>query len=157
VDEALASDLDRRGSTLRTWLENWTDGRIKLTVTAAGLRLRRELPEAFLGGEYLPVAVEITVLGDVIAFARRSPDRNQAVLFVAPRLCSRLVTPAQPFPLGGDCWKTSRVMLPPELSDRQFRDEITGIEIRPTRAGENAWIFIGEAFQTLPVAMLRAI
>ena len=36
-------------------------------------------------------------------------------------------------------------------------DEITGIEIRPTRAGENAWIFIGEAFQTLPVAMLRAI
>jgi hypothetical protein len=59
--------------------------------------------------------------------------------------------------VGGECWKTSRLMLPPQLRDRQFRDEITGVEIRPTRAGENGWIFIGEALQTLPVAMLRAI
>jgi len=43
------------------------------------------------------------------------------------------------------------------LRDRHFRDEVTGLEIHPTRASENAWIFIGEALQTLPVAMLRAI
>jgi len=157
VDEALRSGLDARAATLRNWLETWTDGRIKMAVTAAGLRLRRELPEVFLGGEYLPVPVETTVLGGAIAFARRSAERDQAALFVVPRLCNRLVTPAQPFPLGGDCWKTSRLMLPPELGDRQFRGEITGVEIRPTRAGENAWIFIGEALQTVPVAMLRTV
>jgi hypothetical protein len=60
-------------------------------------------------------------------------------------------------PLGGDRWKTSRVMLPPGLADRTFRDQLTGAEVRPTRTGDSAWIFLGEAFQTMPVAILRAI
>ena len=157
VEAALASDPDARSPVLRNWLEHWIDGRIKMIVTVAGLRLRRELPDAFLGGEYMAIPVEITVPGGAVAFARLSPGRDQAVVFVAPRLFSRLVSPAQPFPLGGDCWKTSRLMLPPELRDREFRDEITGAEIRPTRASESAWIFVGEALQTLPVAMLRAV
>jgi len=157
VDGALASEPESRSATLRGWLENWTNGRIKMMVTAAGLRLRRELPDVFLGGEYVPLPLEVTVPGAGIAFARRAPQQDQAVVFVAPRLCSRLVSAAQPFPLGGECWRTSRLMLPPELAGRQFRDEITGTVIRPTRSGESAWIFLGEAFQTLPVAMLRAI
>lgn len=157
VDATLALEPNARIGTLRTWLEHWTDGRIKMIVTTAGLRLRRMLPEVFLGGRYLPVAAEVTVPAGAVAFARCTPSGDQAVLFVAPRLCNRLITPTQPLPLGGECWKTSRLMLPPELSDRLFRDEITGLEIRPTRAGDNAWIFMGEAFQTLPIAMLRAV
>jgi (1->4)-alpha-D-glucan 1-alpha-D-glucosylmutase len=157
VDAALASEPGARASTLRHWLEHWSDGRIKMIITGAGLRLRRELPDVFLGGSYLPVPVEMTVPGGAVAFARVSAEHNHAVLFVAARLFSRLITPAQPLPLGGECWKTSRLMLPPELRDRQFRDEVTGLEIQPARASETAWIFIGEAFQTLPVAMLRAI
>ncbi len=157
VDAALGLEPGTRAATLQNWLERWDDGRIKLIVTAAGLRLRREVPDVFLGGAYMPVPVEITVAGGAVAFARLSPGRDQAILFVAPRLFSRLITPAQPLPLGGDCWKTSRLMLPPELRDRQFRDEVTGLDIHPTRASENAWIFIGEALQILPVAILRAI
>ncbi len=157
VDAALGSAPDTRSSTLLNWLEHWPDGRIKMITTAAGLRLRRDLPDVFLGGEYIPVPIEITVPGGAVSFARLSPGRDQAALFVAPRLFSRLITPAQPLPVGGECWKTSRLMLPPELRDRRFRDEITGAEIRPTRVGENGWIFLGEALQTLPVAILRAI
>jgi (1->4)-alpha-D-glucan 1-alpha-D-glucosylmutase len=157
VDAALGSEPGARAPTLSNWLEHWSDGRIKMTITAAGLRLRRQLPDVFLGGAYMPVPVEITVPGGAVAFARLSPAGDQAVLFVAPRLFSRLITPGQPLPLGGECWKTSRLMLPPELRDRQFRDEVTGLEIQPTRAGENAWIFIGEALQILPVAILRAV
>jgi hypothetical protein len=78
------------------------------------------------------------------------------VLFVAPRLCAGLVDAERPVPLG-DCWKTSRVMLPPDLRGRTFRHEITGAEIRPTHGGDSAWIFLGEAFQTIPAAILRAI
>ena len=157
VDAALDSPPAARSTTLREWLENWADGRIKMAVTVAGLRLRRALPDVFLGGAYLPLATDISVSGGAIAFARRSSGDGEAVVFVAPRLCSRLVSPAQPFPLGVDCWKTSRVMLPPELRDRQFRDAITGVDIRPTHGGETAWIFVGEALQTLPVAILRAV
>ena len=78
------------------------------------------------------------------------------MLFFAPRLFSRLPSGPHSAPLGGECWKTSRVMLPPALRHRTFRDVMTGAEIHPTRGGENAWIFLGEVFQTLPVAILRA-
>jgi (1->4)-alpha-D-glucan 1-alpha-D-glucosylmutase len=157
VDALLALKPDARAEGIRDWLTNWTDGRIKLLVTATGLRLRRELPEVFLGGRYVAVPTEISVPGSAAAFARTSPDGETAVLFVAPRLCTRLITAAHALPLGGECWKTSRIMLPPEFRDREFRDEITDARIRPTRAGELAWIFMGEAFERLPVAMLRAI
>ena len=157
VDSLLASDPNTRAERLRGWLETWGDGRVKLLVTAAGMRLRRELPEVFLGGRYIPVPTEISVPAGAVAFARTAPDDASGVLFAAPRLCARLITPALSLPVGGECWKTSRMMLPPELRDREFRDEITGAHVRPTRAGENAWIFLGEAFRTLPIAILRAL
>jgi (1->4)-alpha-D-glucan 1-alpha-D-glucosylmutase len=157
VDAVLAQEPEAQTATIAEWTRSWKDGRIKLLVTAAGLRLRRALPEVFLGGAYLPLTTEVSVPADVVALARRSPSGSDAVLFVAPRLCRQLVTTEQPVPLGGDCWKTSRVLLPPDFSDREFRNEITGARIRPTRGADSAWIFIGEAFQTLPVAMLRAV
>jgi (1->4)-alpha-D-glucan 1-alpha-D-glucosylmutase len=158
VEDLLAVDAASRATGLAAWVTNWTDGRIKLLVTAAGLRVRSQLPHVFLGGRYLPLATEISVPGGAVAFARTSSrDDGDAVLVMTPRLCSRLVTASHPAPLGGECWKTSRVMLPPGLRDRDFRDVITGADIRPTRAGEDAWIFLGEAFQTLPVAILRAV
>jgi hypothetical protein len=48
------------------------------------------------------------------------------------------------------------VLLPLALADRTFRHELTGAEIRPMRTGDLACIFLGEAFQAVPVAMLRA-
>jgi (1->4)-alpha-D-glucan 1-alpha-D-glucosylmutase len=156
VDALLATEPEARQLEIAKWLEHWSDGRIKLLVTAAALRLRRNLPQVFLGGGYAPLTTEITVPGGAVAFARHAPGNGDVVLFIAPRLCSRLVTGDRQAPLGGECWKTSRVMLPPELRERTFRDVITGAEIKPTTAGDSAWIFLGEAFQTLPVAILRA-
>ena len=59
--------------------------------------------------------------------------------------------------MAGETWKTSRLMLPPALRGRVFQNVITGAEVRPTRAGESAFIFLGEAFETLPVAILKAM
>jgi len=157
VDAVLASEPQERARTIQAWLHNWKDGRIKLLLTAAGLRLRRELPEVFLAGGYAPLQTEIMVPGDVIAFARISSGGSDSALVLTPRLCRRLATAEQPLPLDGDCWKTSRVVLPSALSDREFRDVITGATIRPTRGADSAWIFIGEAFHSLPVAMLRSV
>jgi (1->4)-alpha-D-glucan 1-alpha-D-glucosylmutase len=157
VNTLLSSDQEARTAAIQEWLRTWTDGRIKMLVTTAGLRLRRQLQDLFLGGRYLPVGTDVSVPAGAIAFARVSQSGADAALFFAPRLCSRLITDAQPLPLGGDCWKTSRIMLPPELGEREFQDEITGARIQPTRAGDSSWIFIGEALATLPVAILRAI
>lgn len=66
-------------------------------------------------------------------------------------------TGEQPVPLGGESWKTTRVLLPETLRNRTFRNVFTGAEIRPTLAADSGWIFVGEAFEKLPVAMLRAV
>ena len=154
VDALLEQEASERKTRIAEYLRSWQDGRIKLLVTVAGLRLRRELPHVFLGGAYMPVPAEVPVAAGTVAFARISGD--DAVLFAAPRLCARIVNAERPIPLGGDAWKTSRLLLPPGLRDRVFQNVITGAEVKATRAGESAFIFVGEAFDTLPVAILRA-
>jgi hypothetical protein len=78
------------------------------------------------------------------------------VLVVAPRLTAPLVPDGKSLPLAGPAWKTSRVILPPELGRRTFRHEITGAQIRPVTTETQAWIFVGQIFETVPVAILRA-
>jgi (1->4)-alpha-D-glucan 1-alpha-D-glucosylmutase len=152
VDRLLAAPAPERLAGVAAMLANWRDGRIKLLLTASGLRLRREKPELFLSGEYLPLDTDVTVPGHAIAFARTHGE--DGVLVVAPRLCARLFGADLRPPLG-ESWKTSRVMLPPPLAGRTFRHELTGAEIRPTIGGEKAWIFLGEVFEHVPVGILR--
>jgi (1->4)-alpha-D-glucan 1-alpha-D-glucosylmutase len=146
--------LDAQDADFADMLSNWQDGRIKLVVTTRALHLRRELPQVFVGGEYVPLTVEASVPGDAVAFARVSG--NDAVLAIAPRLCGRMVVERGGVPLGGDAWKTSRVMLPEALRGRTYRHVFTGAEIRPVVTSESGWIFLGQAFDRLPVALLRA-
>jgi (1->4)-alpha-D-glucan 1-alpha-D-glucosylmutase len=160
VDALLAREPHDRSGVVSQWVNEWQDGRIKLLVTAAGLRLRKELPHVFLGGRYLPLATEMTVAGAAAAFARTAQAEHRAgdaVVFAAPRLCHAIVDARAPAPLGAECWKTSRIMIPPCLADRTFRHELTGAELRPTRAGDTAWFFVGEVFATAPVGILRTV
>ena len=150
--DRLLRELDEaRETAIPDMLARWQDGRIKLFITADSLRLRRELPEVFAGGEYMPLITEVPVAGEVIAFARSSG--RDAVIVAAPRLCAPMDCDT---PLGADCWKTSRVMLPPGLRERTFRNIFTGEEIKPTLKGEDGWLYVGQIFAHLPVAMLRA-
>jgi (1->4)-alpha-D-glucan 1-alpha-D-glucosylmutase len=152
----LLDELDEAGpGAAASLLASWQDGRIKLFVTAAGLRARRELPHVFVGGGYLPLTTDVTVPAGLIAFARTSGD--DAVIVVVPHLAARLTGSTSLPPVGADIWKTSRVMLPEGLRDRTFRNILTGDEIRPTVGAEGAWIFAGQIFEKLPVGVLRAI
>jgi len=63
-------------------------------------------------------------------------------------------SPEHPFPVGPDRWKTSRILLPPELGSRRYRNVLTGQCIEPTRTASQSWIFVGEALRDLPVALL---
>jgi (1->4)-alpha-D-glucan 1-alpha-D-glucosylmutase len=153
VDRVLALCPTQRVPALTGMLRDWVDGRIKLLTTTAGLRLRRKDPELFLSGAYVPLSTEITVDGDVIAFARMQHERAQ--LFVAPRLCSRLFTDLRP-PVGVT-WKTSRILLPRELAGRRFRHELTGAELHSTSTADESWLFVGEIFEHVPVGILSAV
>ena len=155
VDALLAQSAAARSQPLAEWLRSWEDGRIKLALTTTGLRLRREQRALFLEGRYVPLETEVVVKASVVAFARI--HGNAVALFAAPRLCAGLIGDGSVAPIGGECWKTSRVLLPGELADRTFRHVLTGAEVRPTVAGGQAWLFLGQVFETVPFGILDAL
>ena len=153
VDTLLSTtSTEARAARVTEWLGGWKDARIKLAITAAGLRLRRDHPELFLQGRYVPLQTDVSVTGGVVAFARVHED--EAAIFAAPRLAAALAGEASQLPIGMDRWKTSRVLLPPELAGRSFRHAITGAELRPTTSGREAWLFAGQLFETIPAAII---
>jgi (1->4)-alpha-D-glucan 1-alpha-D-glucosylmutase len=143
-----------RVQAVHALVRHWPDARIKLFVTACSLRLRRSRPDLFLRGDYVPLHDDVTVPGGVLAFARQRD--GEVILVLVPRLVAGLTTPENPFPLGGEAWRTSRVMLPPELAGRTYRNVFTSEEVRPVRHRDAPWIFVAEALQTCPVAILTA-
>jgi (1->4)-alpha-D-glucan 1-alpha-D-glucosylmutase len=135
-------------------LRSWESGRVKLSIVAAGLRLRRRLSSLFLEGEYVPLELATQVSGSAVAFARVHGDR--AVLFAAPRLWATLSADPAFLPVGRECWQKSRILLPPELAGRAFQDTLTGAEVKPLFADGGWWIELADAFAALPVAILVA-
>jgi (1->4)-alpha-D-glucan 1-alpha-D-glucosylmutase len=152
VDRVLALAPAARAPELESHLASWQDGWLKLLVTAASLRLRRNNPELFLTGGYLPLVTETTVGASLVGFVRMQGDA--AVIVVAPRFTASLLVQQHPFPVGRDRWKTSRVLLPPELTGRTFRHLLTGAEITPVVTDSQSWMFAGQLFATLPVAVV---
>jgi len=153
LEALLAMPSPERTAAVAEMVMHWEDGRIKMLLTTIGLRLRREWPDVFLSGRYLPLVTDVTVRAGLVAFARIAGER--AVLVVAPRLTAPLITGT--LPLGGEAWKTSRIILPPELRGRAFRHQVTGAEILPTAAGDDEWIFAGQVFDTAPVAIVTSV
>ena len=154
IDASFALAPRDRAARAAEWLASWADGRIKLALTSAGLRLRREHHDLFHRGRYVPLETEVAVSAGAVAFAR--VHEHAAAVFVAPRLTARLAADGGAPGVGADRWKTSRVLLPRELADRTFHHAVTGAEIRPTVKGSDAWLFLGQIFETVPAGILVA-
>jgi (1->4)-alpha-D-glucan 1-alpha-D-glucosylmutase len=127
-------------------LRNWPDGRIKLLLTAAGLRLRRHHAAVFREGEYHALTVIGSAASHVVALARLQGPA--AVLALVPRLPASLVgwdhdeTPA----LGRQVWGETAVLLPPPLADRPWENRLTGATLSPERGR----LAVADAFTVLP-------
>jgi maltooligosyltrehalose synthase len=89
-----------------------------------------------------------------LAFARNAP--TGAAIAIVPHVVARFLDAEHPLPTN-DLWKTSRVLLPRALASMAYRDVFTGAEIRPVMANESAWLFVGQALKTLPVALLVSV
>jgi (1->4)-alpha-D-glucan 1-alpha-D-glucosylmutase len=114
LDQILARREDPAGLA-RDLLGRWPDGAIKLLVTHLALRVRCELPDTFLHGDYLPLAAG----ENIIAFARTFGASRVAV--VVPRLTFRRTGGATPWALGG-VWRDEVLSLPAG----QYRNVFTG-------------------------------
>ncbi|MEZ5418000.1 MAG: malto-oligosyltrehalose synthase [Vicinamibacterales bacterium] len=135
-------------------LASWPDGRIKMLVTAIGLRLRRARPRLFTDGAYLPLAVDGEHTRSVVTFARwAAPD---CLVAVVPRLTAPLTDERRPLPLGQETWDDTRVRVPSIAAGRRFRNLVTGAVLEPVTAGAAAYLHVGAVLAACPVALLWA-
>lgn len=144
--DARSPDTKRQEAEVIDLLCNWWDGRIKMFLTAAGLRLRRSRPQLFLRGDYVPLWPEVDVPADIVSFARLLG--NEAVVVAVPRLTARLAV--ERFPVG-PAWGASQLPLPEALAGRTWRNVFTGARIDGRTSLE-----VGEVFRACPVAILWA-
>lgn len=153
---ALEPALDGRVSeeTRRAFLAElmhaWPDGRIKLYLTCAGLRARRQHHTTFVQGGYLPLESEGEWADHVVALART----GQKALAVAltPRLCANIASGDRP-PLG-PAWRDSMVRLPKGESGEGLVDVFTGRPCPVRVDSRGAGLALAEVFVDLPVALL---
>ncbi|MGH7821197.1 MAG: malto-oligosyltrehalose synthase, partial [Candidatus Binatia bacterium] len=138
-----------RSAAVAAMLTNWQDGRIKLYLTACGLRLRRGSPELFLRGEYVPLEAAGDRKEHVIGFARR--HAGERLVVIVPRLATALTRPDHPFPLGESSWRSAQLLLPKELRSEPYTNLFTGEQVSGADRGE---IPLADIFRTCPVAAL---
>jgi len=162
---AKESPLGRLAHRLAT---EWTDGRIKLFVSWRALTYRREHPELFQQGRYLPLTVAGPREENLCAFLREHSD-DQLVVAV-PRLTARLLeaapddaddgpTEAAPLHFRAGVWDTSAVLLPDRPGQR-YRSLLTGEIIESvagsagTVRGARSVLPLGTLLSTFPVILL---
>jgi (1->4)-alpha-D-glucan 1-alpha-D-glucosylmutase len=123
-------------------LNAWPDGRIKMFVTQRMLRFRRDHPELFLRGSYVPLKTEGAHADSCVAFARERGD--EWIVVLAPRLTARLG-----FPATGERWQGTAVELPQASGRGGAVDLFTGRELRL----EAGVLRVSEAMAVLPLAI----
>jgi (1->4)-alpha-D-glucan 1-alpha-D-glucosylmutase len=131
-------------------LARWHDARIKMFLTACGLRLRARERALMLHGDYTPLAADGIGATHLLGFARCLDGK--ALLAVVPRLTAALLPPDQPLPTGAALWGDTRIALPRALAGRAFRQVFTGEPIRP--AGDAGGLRAADVLRTCPVALL---
>lgn len=99
----LAAARDRweaaRVTPMAALVSRWTDGRVKARVTAELLLLRRERPDLFGQGRYVPVPAEGPRADHVVAFARHH-GRRWSLTVVARLVGSLGAAPGSPPRIG---------------------------------------------------------
>ena len=148
LDEVRASD-DFGPDRVSAWLDTWPDGRIKLHVASALLRARRDRPDLWLRGTYRPLDVDLSVAATAMAFARSHEEAGWALVITGLRTGQLPGT----WPVGS-AWATSRVILPLDSPSGGWRDLLTGALVTPARTSSEQWMFLAQALQVLPVAVL---
>jgi (1->4)-alpha-D-glucan 1-alpha-D-glucosylmutase len=135
-----AEDLRRQ---VQDMLAHWTDGRIKMYLTAVGLGLRRAFPGLFLQGEYVPLEASGPKQNHVVAFLGR--DGGRTVIAIVPRLIADLPNLA----VGAEAWGETQVALGPS-SRLSYRNAFTAEPL----AVEDGGLVLAQVFASLPVALL---
>lgn len=153
--ESLLADLDTAGQAKSPGfcddlLKNWSDGRMKLWVSACCLRARRAYREVFQEGEYVPLDADGDEREFVMAFART--HRKQSAVIAFPRFAHTMMGGERQMPLG-ETWKNTLLRGTQELVGRSMVNLLTGETVS---FDENGTTLCAEVFRRFPVALLMS-
>jgi (1->4)-alpha-D-glucan 1-alpha-D-glucosylmutase len=136
----------------KSFLDNPEDGRLKMFLIWKTLCLRKDRPDLFQQGEYLPLLTKGAQSNQVIAFARKF--ENASMIVIAPRLIASLLHERDIPPVGAEVWGDTQVVLPSCLCSASYRNALTGETVNPSMNGETGTISIAEALANFTVALL---
>jgi (1->4)-alpha-D-glucan 1-alpha-D-glucosylmutase len=139
----------------RNLLETSWDGRIKLYLIYRTLNFRRENPELFADGTYLPLEAGGEKKDHVIAFSRGYGRRE--ILVAVPRLVAGLTGGEERAPLGKGVWGDTRLLRESQDPGQTYRNLLTGEMISAGAAGKASGLGLAEIFAAFPVALLEAV
>jgi (1->4)-alpha-D-glucan 1-alpha-D-glucosylmutase len=123
-------------------LADWRSGAIKTAMIARVLQCRRDTPEIFATGHYIPVTVEGPKAAHVVAFLR-SHGRHR-LLAAAVRLPAALLDGADTPMIPPTAWEGTHLALPTMTRGREL---VTGRELHGT-------VTLAMLFAHLPVALV---
>ena len=124
----------------------WRSGGIKLALTRALLRLRRERPALFERGSYEALEMEGMLDGHAVGFLRS--EGEERLLVLVPRLVAHLAWPPV-----GMVWDETRARAGGAGAlGGEWRNVATGVIVR---AGSDGMIRLSDAFAEWPVAVLH--
>lgn len=144
--EVCDGGCDQTAGFARELAASMDSGRIKTYVIWKILNLRKQRPDLFQLGEYMPLEIAGERAKHLLAFARRY--RGQTLIAVAPRLCAQLLGGELRLPSGDEIWQDSQIRTPND--GVRLRDLFTGERISAERGG----VFAKQLFYYFPVAVL---
>jgi (1->4)-alpha-D-glucan 1-alpha-D-glucosylmutase len=147
LDFSLADPDNRRAVDLLHAGHNGF-ARLKREVIAALLGIRRQRPQLFTTGRYVPIEVEGEASRHLIAFARI--HAHDAAIVILQRLVFDFVRDGRIS--GSELWRGTQVILPQDLRSASFRNLATGEDFLV----ENGAISVDAAFAGQPFLILIA-
>ncbi len=133
-------------------LESWKDGTVKMHVLNHTLNARKESPDLFLDGKYLPLEVQGQHKDRVVAFARK--NGNDWVVSISVRCIASVHAPVTGPEKRRDFWNQTELILPngaPAGWVNTLAGGAAGISSATGRFN------LGAAFESFPLALLRPL
>jgi (1->4)-alpha-D-glucan 1-alpha-D-glucosylmutase len=137
---------DQQAAFTRELAANMDDGRIKAYLIWKVLNLRKQQPDLFQLGEYVPLEITGERAKHLVAFARR--HGRQTLIVVAPRLCAQLLGGKVRMPNSEEVWQDVQITIPDDAA--RFRDLFTGEK----HATEHGGLLAKHLVHNFPVALL---
>ncbi|MCE9556797.1 MAG: malto-oligosyltrehalose synthase [Planctomycetes bacterium] len=154
--EDVRPEIPRQDGSRRAWtkpmLAQPQDGRVKLYVTCIALHCRREHPELFASGDYLPLEFTGSRARHVFGFVRRW--QNQYAVVMVPRLIHALLGETASLPMGSEIWGDTILHLPFSTAGHTLTDFFSGTQHEMGNEQKSVGITVADILADFPVALL---